>query len=395
MGIEINISECMGNTAHSMRIIRGDCMRFFFLIFLIFNSLAMASSPPIDELRNIIPIIPSIESEMFIDQRTTEEILRQEEFEAELGEFQRLVTIFMEFGLVQLNQETGLPNITEEDYLYMKKIDLLGYLDPDSETQIIELTEDEQHYFMILNERGHLEIDPETNEFISSREEIDNALNDYLEEIEGEAPRSCFIVENGERFESHKQILIGFSQRCRHKQIRIPFYVDIIGDNVFAGRGITKVTLPLQLERIGNYAFANNEITSISIYAHLREIGNGAFLNNQISEIRFYRNRHVHRSGYRLSRIGAWAFMGNQITSLELPYRSMTIAEQAFADNQISHLVLPIMRADDERHRVRIGPQAFIDNQIESVYVHRFWFSRAAVNVFDYDVQYEYSPYLN
>ncbi len=108
--------------------------------------------------------------------------------------------------------------------------------------------------------------------------------------------------------------------------ITIPSSVIYIGNNVFSGRTINKLTLNEGLEKIGERAFERANIKSVVFPDSLREIGDRAFWEcTSLESVTF---------GKGLKIIGENAFQKTKITSVVLPEGMKTIKRRAFADNE-------------------------------------------------------------
>jgi len=76
----------------------------------------------------------------------------------------------------------------------------------------------------------------------------------------------------------------------RGTEVFIPFmvngiHVTAIGDNVFQGRGLTRVVIPDTVTSIGRQAFQNNQLINITIPDSVTSIERGLFAGNQITSI--------------------------------------------------------------------------------------------------------------
>lgn len=109
-----------------------------------------------------------------------------------------------------------------------------------------------------------------------------------------------------------------------------------IGANVFAGRGITSVTLPSTLRIIDANAFNNcTSLTTVSLPASLTEIGESAFATcYALSSVSF---------GGGLTKIGAYAFQNcNQLSFINsLPETLTSIGTEAFHGTSLRSVWIP------------------------------------------------------
>ena len=133
---------------------------------------------------------------------------------------------------------------------------------------------------------------------------------------------SCFEVNEG--------ILTHYNGNCG-ANVKIPNRInnqDIteISDSVFYNYGISSVTLPNHLTRIGGYAFTGNELERIEFPTTLDSIGYASFQNNKLQKVTI-------PSGVTI--IENEAFRKNKITRLTLPNSLQEICYGAFQDNQL------------------------------------------------------------
>jgi hypothetical protein len=104
-----------------------------------------------------------------------------------------------------------------------------------------------------------------------------------------------------------------------------------IGENVFKGKQLIRVSIPNGITSIGKSAFANNLLTSVTIPDGVISIGESAFSDNRLTSI-------IIPKG--VTSIGAQAFFGNRLASINLPNSVTSIGNAAF---------LFSLRADEHR----------------------------------------------
>ena len=106
--------------------------------------------------------------------------------------------------------------------------------------------------------------------------------------IEGEAFRNCssltsITVESGNSYYDSRDNCNAIIETSTNKLIQgcantiIPNFVTSIGDDAFAGSGLTSITIPSSVTSIGDDAFANSGLTSITIPSSVTSIGFNTF----------------------------------------------------------------------------------------------------------------------
>lgn len=101
-----------------------------------------------------------------------------------------------------------------------------------------------------------------------------------------------------------------------------------IGSNALREKGLIGVTLPNTLVTIGDYAFIFDQINTLDIPDSVTSIGKSAFFENVIVTLTL---------GDSLETIGASAFKSNQICTLTLPTSLTSIGGEAFLNNGLSY----------------------------------------------------------
>ena len=199
----------------------------------------------------------------------------------------------------------------------------------------------------------------------------------------------------------------------RLESVTIPSSVTHIGENAFEGNKLSNLIIGRNVTNIGRFAFRNNQLTKITIpnnvvYKDFKpiyiEIGDGAFDNNllvsvdipsNVGKIRgapFSNNSrlmeinvHPKNKNYcsidgvlydkdaaaliqwpagisdviipdTVTKIGARAFAGNQLTSINIPNNVTEIENSAFANNQLTSVAISAAVT-------KIGPASFSNNQ--------------------------------
>lgn len=97
--------------------------------------------------------------------------------------------------------------------------------------------------------------------------------------------------------------------------------VTVIGQYVFALKGITSVTLPARLTVIGEGAFRYNHLSGVTIGPEVRVIAKEAFLNNAITRVRIPAS---------VEEVGIWAFVFNPLQQAVFERIDTGIGSNAF-----------------------------------------------------------------
>ncbi|MDD7888331.1 leucine-rich repeat domain-containing protein, partial [Flavivirga sp. 57AJ16] len=134
----------------------------------------------------------------------------------------------------------------------------------------------------------------------------------------------------------------------------IIYRVTVIGDEAFAGNGLTSVTIPDNVTSIGSRAFYDNVLTSVTIGNSVTAIGAYAFRNNAITsvvipdsvtDIGFDAFAHnaltsvtIANSG--VTAIGRGAFSYNNLTSVTIPDSVTAISYGAFDKNPLTEVIV-------------------------------------------------------
>lgn len=126
----------------------------------------------------------------------------------------------------------------------------------------------------------------------------------------------------------------------------------------------TDVTIPDTLDgktvlKIGDFAFMDKNLTSVIIPNTVTDIGDEAFRYNNLINVKL---------GDNLKNIAKYAFygkredqtVGNQLTNLEIPDSVVNIGESAFDSNAIKYLKIG-------KGVIKIEQEAFEDNRLESI----------------------------
>ncbi|MHC6202679.1 leucine-rich repeat protein, partial [Breznakiellaceae bacterium SP9] len=109
-------------------------------------------------------------------------------------------------------------------------------------------------------------------------------------------------------------------------------WVTSIGDNAFANKQLTSITIPDSVTSIGGEAFRGNQLTSVVIPNSVTSIGDGAFYNNQLTSVVIPNS---------VTSIGDGAFSSNQLTSVVIPNSVTSIGDWAFYNNPLRGQTIP------------------------------------------------------
>ena len=122
------------------------------------------------------------------------------------------------------------------------------------------------------------------------------------------------------------------------------------GDNTL--RGVLKaITFPSSLKTIGNMAFACQSLTWLILPDSVTDMGDWAFLRNQLETLQLSKN---------ISIIPMQCFKENQLTEVKIPDSIIEIWDSAFKNNKISNL-------DLSKKTEKIWTYTFWDNQLINV----------------------------
>ena len=139
-----------------------------------------------------------------------------------------------------------------------------------------------------------------------------------------------------------------------------------IGEYAFNGTALTSIEIPASVTSIGERAFGSTNLTSIDIPASVESIGDGAFANcsnleaitvdggNTVYDSRNGCNAIIVKSTNTLiigcknstipagvTSIGAWAFGGTGLTSIEIPASVTSIGVRAFTNTGLTSIDIP------------------------------------------------------
>jgi hypothetical protein len=104
-----------------------------------------------------------------------------------------------------------------------------------------------------------------------------------------------------------------------------------IGEEAFAGKQLTSVSLPDSLIGIGERAFMGNFLTSVIIPNVVEYIKEQAFFNNHLANVSLPGS---------LIEIWARAFQNNELTSIIIPDSVYAIDDWAFASNPLTSVTI-------------------------------------------------------
>ena len=105
------------------------------------------------------------------------------------------------------------------------------------------------------------------------------------------------------------------------------------------------------ITKIGAGAFRGKEITSVTLYKGLEEIGMGAFQGNSITSLKLSKS---------LKKIEDYAFYQNKIPEVSFPDGLISIGAYGFANNKLTRVILP-------ESLKSIGVYAFANNLIREI----------------------------
>jgi len=126
-----------------------------------------------------------------------------------------------------------------------------------------------------------------------------------------------------------------------------------IGEEAFAEKGITSVTIPNSVISIGEWAFCENKLTSVTIPNSVISIGKGAFGDNSLVSVTIPNS---------ITSIGEWVFANNRLTSVTIGNSVRTIGDSAFRNNQLTSVTIP-------NGVTSIANSAFCTNRLTSVVI--------------------------
>lgn len=143
----------------------------------------------------------------------------------------------------------------------------------------------------------------------------------------------------------------GGEVRIPARLMRLP--VTEIGEEAFAQRGLTSVSIPGSVTVIGNGAFAENQLTSVTIPNGVTRIGEWAFFGNRLTTVSipgsvvyieprsFSRNQLTSVTiAEGVTGIGIFAFANNLLPSIVIPDSVTTILNGAFLDNRLERITI-------------------------------------------------------
>lgn len=117
------------------------------------------------------------------------------------------------------------------------------------------------------------------------------------------------------------------------KYIQIPESVTEIGDSVFAGAEITKLTLPSKVEKIGKEAFKGNKLSKLSVPGTVEVIAASSFAQSEacLKELVL---------GEGVQTLEAEAFANSALTKVNLPDSLMTLDKDTFKREGAEKVIL-------------------------------------------------------
>jgi hypothetical protein len=108
--------------------------------------------------------------------------------------------------------------------------------------------------------------------------------------------------------------------------------VTAVGEEAFAEKQLTGVTIPDSVATIGVQAFYKNKLTSVAIPGSVTKIGAHAFRENQLTSVTIPDS---------VTEIGEAAFYENQLANVTIPGSVTEIGKTVFQNNQLSSGTIP------------------------------------------------------
>lgn len=173
-------------------------------------------------------------------------------------------------------------------------------------------------------------------------------LPDNIQKIENLAFANCKSLSS---FTVPKEVTIikrGTFLNCESlSSITMGNEITEIGGSAFAGCGLTEIQLPSGITSIGEEAFAGNKFTEIIIPSGVSKLGAGAFSGCELLQsisVEENNNNFSASNGVLYDKVGTTLLLcpGGKEGSYTLPRRTTKIAESAFKDcKKITELILP------------------------------------------------------
>ncbi len=148
-----------------------------------------------------------------------------------------------------------------------------------------------------------------------------------------------------------------------------------IGNEAFAGKQLTSITIPESVTQIGDRALAGNQLTSVIIPGSVTRIGNGSFAYNLLTSVTISDS---------VTYLGDYAFFSNLLPSVTIPSSVTYIGDGAFYFNRLKMITIPnsvtqiggwafeyneISTANIPNSVILIGAYAFANNPIINIYI--------------------------
>ena len=171
----------------------------------------------------------------------------------------------------------------------------------------------------------------------------------FLNGCQGACPSELVIPDEIDGYPVNNIEMYAFSSMGLESVI-LPQSLTYIGDGAFSYNSLTDISFPDNITYINNHAFENNELTNLTIPESVISIGGGAFANNNLTNITMAGVKNI---GYE-------SFLGNQISTINLPINLESIHHRAFKGNLISNIVFP-------ESINFLGKNSFSDNPITGV----------------------------